>query len=148
MAKMSSENKDLPNVTERLKESRGEMVGLEHSVANEEARLSDFKRETVRNAMGLRLGAMLELAEKMTIISELGRLLIDEVPMETTEPGGMRAPYYGPSSLLGPLFAERGGLTLPQERKRPSPSSWRLNGASARSCSTHQAAASRAARML
>lgn len=101
MTKMSSENKDLPTFTERLREARGEMVGLEHSVANEEARLADFKRETVREAMGLKLGALLELAEKMTIISELGRLLVDEVPMDRTEPGGVRAPYYG---ARGPLL--------------------------------------------
>lgn len=92
---MSSENKDLPTLTTRLQEFRGELISLEHSVANEEARLSDFKRDSVREGLGLRLGAMLELAEKMTIICELGKILVGEVPTDRTPVGGTRGPYYG-----------------------------------------------------
>ncbi|KAI9602640.1 hypothetical protein H4Q26_001931 [Puccinia striiformis f. sp. tritici PST-130] len=93
ITKMSSENKDLPGLTTRLQESRSELISLENSVAIEEARLSDFKRETVREGLNLRLGAMLELAEKMTIVCEFGKMLTSEVPIERTAPGGTRSPY-------------------------------------------------------
>ncbi|KAA1087489.1 hypothetical protein PGT21_032512 [Puccinia graminis f. sp. tritici] len=93
ITKMSSENKDLPALTTRLQEARSELISLENSVAIEDARLSDFKRETVREGLGLRLGAMLELAEKMTIVCEFGKMLTNEVPIERTPPGAARAPY-------------------------------------------------------
>ncbi|WAR57327.1 hypothetical protein PtB15_8B374 [Puccinia triticina] len=93
ITKMSSENKDLPALTTRLQEARSELISLENSVAIEEARLSDFKRETVREGLGLRLGAMLELAEKMTIVCEFGKMLTAEVPVERTAPGTARQPY-------------------------------------------------------
>ncbi|KAI8454702.1 hypothetical protein BY996DRAFT_4541751, partial [Phakopsora pachyrhizi] len=41
----------------------------------------------------LRLGAMLELAEKMMIICKLGKMIVDEVPIDRYLPGGMRSPY-------------------------------------------------------
>lgn len=92
---MSSENKDLPTLTTRLQEFRSELISLEQSVSSEEARLSDFKRDTVRDGLGLRLGAMLELAEKMTIICELGKMLVAEVPIDRTAAGEVRGPYHG-----------------------------------------------------
>ncbi|PLW31865.1 hypothetical protein PCANC_03617 [Puccinia coronata f. sp. avenae] len=93
ITKMSSENKDLPVLTSRLQEARSELISLENSVAIEEARLSDFKRETVREGLSLRLGAMLELAEKMTIVCEFGKMLTAEVPLERTAPGAARTAY-------------------------------------------------------
>ncbi|KAG0152385.1 hypothetical protein CROQUDRAFT_649787 [Cronartium quercuum f. sp. fusiforme G11] len=95
ITKMSSENKDLPTLTTRLQDFRAELVILDHSVLTEEARLSDFKRDTVREGLGLRLGAMLELAEKMTIICELGKMLVAEVPTDKMPLGGVRSPYQG-----------------------------------------------------
>lgn len=51
LAKMSPENKDLANVTHRLGELKNEMIGMEHSVLNEEAAVSDFRRQQSRAAL-------------------------------------------------------------------------------------------------
>lgn len=45
--------------------------------------------------MSLKLGAMLELAEKTVVVGELGKLMVDEIPTDTTEPGASRAAYLG-----------------------------------------------------
>lgn len=63
-----------------------------------EARLSDHKRVSLKSALALKFGGLLELAEKATIIGELGKLLIEEVPLETTPPGYGRGPYHGLSN--------------------------------------------------
>ncbi|GAA5843128.1 hypothetical protein JCM11251_003938 [Rhodosporidiobolus azoricus] len=95
VSKMKEENKDLPNARQRLNDMHQEMIGLENTVLTEESRLGDFKRSATREALSLKLGAMLELAEKTVIISELGKLIVDMLPMDVTEPGQQRAYYEG-----------------------------------------------------
>ncbi|ORY82349.1 Eisosome component PIL1-domain-containing protein [Leucosporidium creatinivorum] len=95
VSKMKEENKDLPTALQRLAEMRQEMIGLENSVMNEETSLGDFKRTTTREAMSLKLGALLELAEKTVVVGELGKLMVDEIPTDRTEPGAPRAIYNG-----------------------------------------------------
>ncbi|BGP38693.1 hypothetical protein JCM10449v2_002628 [Rhodotorula kratochvilovae] len=95
VSKMKEENKDLPAQRQRLREMQQEMIGLENSVLTEETRLSDFKRAATREALSLKLGALLELAEKTVIIAELGKLIVDMLPMDETEPGQPRAYYDG-----------------------------------------------------
>ncbi|BGP54164.1 hypothetical protein JCM8202_005077 [Rhodotorula sphaerocarpa] len=95
VSKMKEENKDLPAQRQRLRDMQQEMIGLEHSVVTEETRLGDFKRAATRAALSLKLGAMLELAEKTVIIAELGKLMVDMLPTEETEPGQPRAYYDG-----------------------------------------------------
>ncbi|EGG05249.1 uncharacterized protein MELLADRAFT_78151 [Melampsora larici-populina 98AG31] len=119
ITKMSTENKDLPGLTTKLQEFRSEYVSLEHSVSSEEARLSDFKRDTVREGMGLRLGAMLELAEKMTIICELGKMIVAEVPFDRTPIGGVRAPYQ--STMKTSSILEEAQRCLTEVIFNPSP---------------------------
>ncbi|KAL8284059.1 hypothetical protein RQP46_005172 [Phenoliferia psychrophenolica] len=84
---------DLPGARVKLQELRQEMIGLENTVMNEDTRLGDFKRTTVREAMSIKLGGLLELAEKTVIICEIGKLVVDEIPTERTEPGAQRAQY-------------------------------------------------------
>lgn len=43
----------------------------------------------------MQLGALLELGEKIVIVGELGKLLLDEIPVMPTEPGVPRAYYDG-----------------------------------------------------
>ncbi|KAK4047598.1 hypothetical protein OIO90_006139 [Microbotryomycetes sp. JL221] len=95
VSRMKEENKDLPTAMQRLSEMRQEMVGLENSVLNEETNLGDKKREIIKMAMSLRLGALLEWAEKAVVVAELGKLIVDELPTDRTEPGTQRAPYNG-----------------------------------------------------
>lgn len=71
------------------------MVGLENTVLNEETKLGDFKRSETKEALSLKLGALLELAENSTVIAELGKLLLASISVERTEPGANR-PYYSP----------------------------------------------------
>ena len=49
----------------------------------------------LKEALSLKFGGMEELGEKMCIIGELGKLLLEEVPLEETPPGYGRAPYNG-----------------------------------------------------
>ncbi len=95
LAKMGPENKELMKVTAQLKEMRGEMEGLHIEVMNEEAAIGDFKRRTVREALGIKSGALLEMAEKLTIVAEISKLMLDEIPLQPTRPGMPRAEYYG-----------------------------------------------------
>ncbi|GAA6060707.1 hypothetical protein JCM10212_003328 [Sporobolomyces blumeae] len=95
VSKMKEEHKDLPAAKQRLRELRDEMVGLENSVLAEDTRLGDFKRSAIREGLSLKLGALLELSEKTTIIAELGKLMVDELPTQTTMPGHPRAHYDG-----------------------------------------------------
>jgi len=43
--------------------------------------------------MSYKFGGLEELGEKMCIIGELGKLLLEEIPLEETPPGYSRAPY-------------------------------------------------------
>lgn len=43
--------------------------------------------------MSYKFGGLEELGEKMCIIGELGKLLLEEIPLEETPPGYDRAPY-------------------------------------------------------
>lgn len=95
LAKMGPENKELTKVTTQLKEMRGEMEGLHIEVMNEEAAIGDFKRRTLREALGIKSGALLEMAEKLTIVAEISKLMLDEIPQQPTRPGMPRAEYYG-----------------------------------------------------
>lgn len=95
LAKMGPENKELMKTTSMLKEHRSEMESLKVEVSTEEAAIGDFKRRTTKEAMGLKCGGMMELAEKMTIIAEVGRMIIDQIPLDETAPGDLRAEYHG-----------------------------------------------------
>lgn len=49
----------------------------------------------MKEALSYKFGGLEELGEKMCIIGELGKLLLEEVPLEVTPPGYGRAPYLG-----------------------------------------------------
>ncbi|BGP14654.1 hypothetical protein JCM10213_001636 [Rhodosporidiobolus nylandii] len=105
VSKMKEENKDLPNARQRLRDMQQEMIGLENSVLTEETRLGDFKRSATREALSLKLGALLELAEKTVIVAELGKLMVDMLPTESTQPGEQRA-YYDSYGRTDELLSE------------------------------------------
>jgi hypothetical protein len=42
-------------------------VQLDTEIMNEEAKLSDFKRQATKEALGIKFGALLELSEKATV---------------------------------------------------------------------------------
>ncbi|GAA5855402.1 hypothetical protein JCM8547_007812 [Rhodosporidiobolus lusitaniae] len=95
VSKMKEENKDLPAAKQKLRDWQQEMIGLENSVLTEDTRLGDFKRMATREALSLKLGALLELAEKTVIVAELGKLIVDMLPTDVTEPGQPRTYYEG-----------------------------------------------------
>jgi hypothetical protein len=49
----------------------------------------------IKEALSYKFGGLEELGEKMCIIGELGKLLLEEIPLEETPPGYGRAPYLG-----------------------------------------------------
>ena len=51
------------------------------SRANCSFRLGDFKRTSTKNWMTLKFGGLLELAEKATIVAEMGKLVIEVLPL-------------------------------------------------------------------
>ncbi|EIW68385.1 hypothetical protein TREMEDRAFT_74265 [Tremella mesenterica DSM 1558] len=95
LAKMGPENKGLPQQTELLERLRQEMRQLDTEIVTEESKLGDFKRQIVKEALSFKFGGLEELGEKMCIIGELGKLLLEEIPLEETPPGYGRAPYNG-----------------------------------------------------
>lgn len=58
LAKMNPENKDLPNLTQKLHDLKSEMVGMEHSVINEDAAIADHRRHTARSAMAHKVNGL------------------------------------------------------------------------------------------
>lgn len=95
LAKMGPENKELMKTTSLLKELRGEMESLRVELLQEEAAIGDFKRRTAKEAMGIKCGGLLEFAEKITVVAEIGKLLIEEIPLNQTQPGMPRDEYEG-----------------------------------------------------
>lgn len=93
LAKMGPENKDLARVTSSLRELRGDMELSNMQLVQEDAALGDYKRATVVEALALKSGGMMELAEKAIVIAESCRLLAEEIPLTKTAPGEVRAPY-------------------------------------------------------
>lgn len=93
LAKMGPENKDLAKVTSSLRELRSDMEVLNNEIAHEYATLGDYKRRAVVEALHLKSGGLMELAEKAIVIAESTRRLADEVPLTPTNPNEDRAPY-------------------------------------------------------
>ncbi|WVR09377.1 hypothetical protein IAU60_006444 [Kwoniella sp. DSM 27419] len=95
LAKMGPENKQLPQQTELLERLRGEMRSMDQDILTEETKIGDFKRQVIKEALSLKFGGLEELGEKMCIVGELGKLMLEEVPLEETPIGYGRAPYTG-----------------------------------------------------
>lgn len=95
LSKMGPENKELMKTTGQLKDLRGEMESLRIEVQTEEAAIGDYKRRAAKEAMGIKCGGLLELAEKLTIVAEVGKLMIEEISLEPTHPGMPRTDYLG-----------------------------------------------------
>lgn len=71
------------------------MRQMDQDITTEETKIGDFKRQTLKEALSYKFGGLEELGEKMCIIGELGKLLLEEVPLEETPVGYGRAPYTG-----------------------------------------------------
>ncbi|OCH86000.1 hypothetical protein OBBRIDRAFT_814825 [Obba rivulosa] len=95
LSKMNSENKNLQTQTDLLNKLREDIRVMDTDIMAEEASLGDFKRLSAKTWMGLKFGGLLECSQKGVIIGESGKLVIEEIPMETTEPGLPRAYYTG-----------------------------------------------------
>ncbi|GHJ83980.1 hypothetical protein NliqN6_0382 [Naganishia liquefaciens] len=95
LAKMGQENKNLHAQTELLSSLRDQIRHMDTDIVMEEAKIGDFKRRATKEALGIKFNGLLELAEHLTIVGELGKLLIEEIPLEETPPGYGRAPYNG-----------------------------------------------------
>ncbi|WFD36085.1 hypothetical protein MCUN1_002956 [Malassezia cuniculi] len=93
LSRMGPENRDLAKVTGSLKEMRSDMEVMRNELISEDAAISDFKRRTIVEAIGLKAGGLMEMAEKSIVIAESMRLLIDEIPQVATTPGQPRIPY-------------------------------------------------------
>ncbi|TFK32368.1 hypothetical protein BDQ12DRAFT_692575 [Crucibulum laeve] len=95
LSKMNPEHKNLQAQTDTLYRLREEIRTIDSDIMTEEAALGDFKRFMTRTLMGLKFGGLLECCEKGTIAGEFGKLVIAEIPEETTQPGAPRSMYYG-----------------------------------------------------
>lgn len=62
-----AQNKNLPSQTDLLNKLRDEIRQLDLEIMTEEARIGDFKRRTTKSFMTLKLGGLLEFAEKATV---------------------------------------------------------------------------------
>ena len=95
LAKMGPENKELAKTTSSLKELRNEMSALSQEVLVETAGLEDFKRRSMKESLGMKCSALVELAEKMIVMAEMAGAMLEELDMEPMQPGGQRRPYQG-----------------------------------------------------
>ncbi|EJD07821.1 uncharacterized protein FOMMEDRAFT_40425, partial [Fomitiporia mediterranea MF3/22] len=88
-------HKSLQQQTELLNNLRDQIRNLDYEILSEEAKLGDFKRSSTKNWMMLKFGGLLECAEKATIVAEMGKLAIEEIPLDVTQPGQPRSFYTG-----------------------------------------------------
>lgn len=111
LSKMAPEHKNTPAQTELLTRLREEIRELDSDIMTEEAGLGDFKRATTKMMMTLKFGGLQECCEKgivralylhsqvftyaSQIIADAGKLIITEIPQDTTEPGSSRPFYSG-----------------------------------------------------
>ncbi|KAJ3928744.1 MAG: hypothetical protein NXY57DRAFT_1019727 [Lentinula lateritia] len=93
LSKMSPEHKNLGVQTDTLNRLRDEIRSMDSEIMSDEASLGDYKRSRTKAWMGLKFGGLLECCEKGTIIGEFGRLVINEIPEDTTQPGMARPMY-------------------------------------------------------
>ncbi|KAG9043388.1 hypothetical protein FS837_009674 [Tulasnella sp. UAMH 9824] len=115
LSKMSPEHKQLQMQRDLLNQLREEMRQLDSTILVEEARLSDYKRQTTKDWMALKFGGLSELAEKVMIVGNTGKQLIEEIPLEQTQPGFGRVPYVAQtqtSSLLAAASQRVGEVTF------------------------------------
>ncbi|KAI5122848.1 hypothetical protein M0805_003142 [Coniferiporia weirii] len=95
LGRMNPEHKSLQQQTELLNNLREQIRSLDWDILVDEAKLGDFKRTSAKNWMILKFGGLLECAEKATIVSEMGKLVIEEIPLNVTQPGQARGFYSG-----------------------------------------------------
>ncbi|KAJ2912815.1 hypothetical protein MD484_g7595, partial [Candolleomyces efflorescens] len=101
LSKMNPEHKHLESQTELLYRLQDEIRSLDSEIMSEEAMLGDFKRSSTRAWLGLKFGGLVECCEKGSIVGSYGKLLVAEIPEETTQPGMPRSLYYGHSKING-----------------------------------------------
>lgn len=77
LAKMNTENKNLPQQTQLLESFRQQASELDVEVLNSEAVLWDYKRATTKTALGYKFCSLVEYAEKVSIVGEMGKLLLE-----------------------------------------------------------------------
>ncbi len=95
LAKMGPENKELAKTNAQLAELRQEMTALTQEVSVESAALGDFKRRSVHEALGIQCSALIELAEKLTALSQCSGAMLQYLDLSPAEPGMGRRPYQG-----------------------------------------------------
>ncbi|TIA87736.1 hypothetical protein E3P81_03805 [Wallemia ichthyophaga] len=95
LAKMNTENKNLPQQTQLLESFRQQASELDVEVLNSEAVLWDYKRATTKTALGYKFCSLVEYAEKVSIVGEMGKLLLEEIQLESSSPGQPHPVYSG-----------------------------------------------------
>ncbi|EMD40862.1 hypothetical protein CERSUDRAFT_71120 [Gelatoporia subvermispora B] len=93
--KMKPNNSNWHAQVDLLTKLRAEIRALDAVIVAEKASLDDFKRISAKEWIGLKFTGMLECSLKGVIAGEVGKLVIQEVPIESTEPGLPRAIYSG-----------------------------------------------------
>ncbi|KAG8911391.1 hypothetical protein FRC01_005732, partial [Tulasnella sp. 417] len=115
LSKMSPEHKQLQMQRDLLAQLRDEIRQLDSTIIVEEARLGDYKRQTTKDWMALKFGGLSELAEKVMIVGNTGKQLIEEIPLDQTQPGFGRVPYVAQaqtSNLLAAASQRVGEVTF------------------------------------
>ncbi|EKM53340.1 uncharacterized protein PHACADRAFT_175747 [Phanerochaete carnosa HHB-10118-sp] len=105
LSKMSGEHKNFQSQADSLNKLREEIRAMDTEILEEEASLADLKRSNARSWMGTKLGALAECCEKGLIVSDIGKLIVAEIPQMKSEPGLPR-PYYTGHANTEALVAE------------------------------------------
>ncbi|KAG9043386.1 hypothetical protein FS837_009672 [Tulasnella sp. UAMH 9824] len=93
--KMSPKDKQLQAQQGLLNQLREEIRLLDSTILTQEAQLGDYKRQTTKDWMTLKFGGLSELAERVMIVGNTGKQLMESIPLDQTQPGVARAPYVG-----------------------------------------------------
>ncbi|KAG8911393.1 hypothetical protein FRC01_005734 [Tulasnella sp. 417] len=93
LSKMNPGHKQQLTQRDLINQLREEGRQLDETILAEEAGLGDYKRQTTKDWMTVKFGGLCELAEKVMIVGNTGKQLIEAIPLDQTKPGSHRAPY-------------------------------------------------------
>ncbi|KAE9392993.1 hypothetical protein BT96DRAFT_999887 [Gymnopus androsaceus JB14] len=88
-----SKSKNLAEQKELSNRIREQVRALDEDIKREESALMDYKRRKARAWMEIKFAGLMECCEKGSVSCDFGKLVINEISDQSTQPGAPRPPY-------------------------------------------------------
>ncbi|CAG8664553.1 1041_t:CDS:2 [Funneliformis caledonium] len=121
----ASHSKHPEAAEQKLKEFQKELEKVEKESLEgnlQETALADFKRQKLQTALLLQLDGFLEFGEKLLIIANYSRDIVEQISVETTTPGEPRKTYTGYEKTSQAISNATAALSAWAPKHRPDDS--------------------------